>query len=152
MLNSDKHSNLMDQFLSYKDNKVLWICPLDLMCLSPPSKHFQLSLMFVGKAKCLPLSGAPPNFRPGWRSLPKTNTSLLRKFLNHGQCRYGSVFRELLKNYFFQNKIITTFLTFLSWIFCQKKMIFNYLRTFCKHTILLLIVHPEARTIMAFGI
>ncbi len=37
-------------------------------------KPLQSSLMFVGNATGLPLSGAPENIRLGWRGLSGTNT------------------------------------------------------------------------------
>ncbi len=46
-------------------------------------KPFQLSLMFVGKA----IHG---NIRLGWRGLPGTNTSLLRKSENYGHKKFYS--------------------------------------------------------------
>jgi len=59
-------------------------------------KLFQPSLMFVGEARSLPLSGVPercftrvgsglpPDIILVWKSLPGTNTSLLRKYVNYG--------------------------------------------------------------------
>ncbi len=37
-LTSEKHSNLLDQFLSYEENEIFWIHTLE-----PYSKHFILS-------------------------------------------------------------------------------------------------------------
>jgi hypothetical protein len=39
-----------------------------------PDKLFQPSLVFVGKARSLPESGAPPNTRLGCKSLSGTNS------------------------------------------------------------------------------
>jgi hypothetical protein len=55
-----------------------------------PGRPFEPSLMFVGKAKSLPLSGALgkipellANIRLGWKGLLGTNTNLLQIFLNY---------------------------------------------------------------------
>jgi hypothetical protein len=69
-----------------------------------PGRPFEPSLMFVGKAKSLPLNGALgkipellANIRLGWKGLLGTNTNLLQIFLNY-RCKnvYNIVYR--LKN------------------------------------------------------
>ncbi len=69
---------------------------------SAPDKPFQPSLMFVGKARAY-LSEAPERdfslgqasaltkIRLARKSLPGTNTSLLRKFINYGRKRFYSI-------------------------------------------------------------
>ncbi len=66
---------------------------------------FQLSLMFVGKARSLPESGGreryllgeapalPANIRQGWRqNATDKHSSLLQKFINYGR----TVFKTLV--------------------------------------------------------
>jgi hypothetical protein len=54
-----------------------------------PGNPFQPSLMFADKARAYTSEPSfryvalPTNIRLGWKSLPGTNSSLLRKFVNY---------------------------------------------------------------------
>jgi hypothetical protein len=79
-----------------------------------PGKPLQPSLMFVGKVRSLPYSGAIEmffylgrllafliNIGQEWKGLPGTNTSLLRIFVKYGRKKFYNIGPWLKDSAFF---------------------------------------------------